>query len=509
MSDTWLERIRSANHFLKNRAGSRLRFLMSQRIFTVIIVFFVAHGSGSPSCFAQRDKLIESVNKLDATGWQDALKIWNWAEPGYQETKSSALLSDRLEKAGFEVKRGVAGIPTAFTATYGSGEPVIGILGEFDALPGLSQQAEADRAGRDDANSYGHGCGHHLFGMASAMAAQAVAKQIEAGNISGTIRYYGCPAEEGGSAKVFMVRDGLFNDCDTVLHWHPGSRNAAGDRSSLARIAVKFRFHGKSAHAAGAPEQGRSALDAVELTNHATQLLREHTPDFTRIHHVITAGGGAPNVVPDFAEVYYYVRHPNADVVKPLYKRLELCAKAGALATETKLEVNYQGGIREILPNRVLSEIVLKNLRAMNDLKYDDEQMKFALKLQATFSQPKPIDEIHKVANVSGEVGKGSTDVGDVSWVVPTTGFNTACWVPGTPGHSWQAVACGGTEIGHQGMNLAARVLAATAWDLFHSPETIQMAKMEHSMRVGDSEYESLLLEGQKPPLDYRKSPVK
>ena len=345
-------------------------------------------------------------------------------------------------------------------------------------------------------------------GGAGLRAAIAIAEQIRAGNIQGTVRFYGCPAEEGGSAKVFLVQAGLFKDCDAVLHWHPGSRNAAGDRSSLARMAVKFRFHGKASHAAGAPEQGRSALDAVELTNFAAQLLREHTPDFTRIHHVITAGGGAPNVVPNFSEVYYYIRHPKGKIVRPLYERLVLCAKAGALATQTKLEIKFEGGIREILPNNTLAEVTMKNLKELNNLKYTPKDIQFALKLQETISNPKPLSQIQRVEYNGGTIGKGSTDVGDVSWVVPTTGFSTACWVPGTPGHSWQAVACGGTEIAHKGMNLAAKVLAATAWDFYHSPETISLAREELQRRLGKEKYETLMQPGQKPPLDYRNPPV-
>ena len=475
---------------------------------TIATLIAVAFCMTATQSLADKKGAIEHVNNRAQYDWDAARQIWEWAEPGYQESKSSKLLASMLEKEAFKIETGVAEIPTAFTATFGSGSPVIGILGEFDALPGLTQTADSDRNPRKDANPYGHGCGHHLFGVASASASIAIAKQIEAGELKGTVRFYGCPAEEGGSAKVFMVRAGLFKDCDAVLHWHPSNRNAAGDRSSLARIAVKFRFRGQSAHAAGAPEQGRSALDAVELTNHASQLLREHTPDFTRIHHVITAGGGAPNVVPDFAEVYYYIRHPDSTVVKPLYARLEKCAKAGALATETKLEIDYQGGIREILPNKTLSDVVMANLKQLNDLEFTEDDIKFALKLQSTMVKPKPLSDIKKVDNISGTVGKGSTDVGDVSWVVPTTGFNTACWVPGTPGHSWQAVACGGTDIARKGMNLAARTLAATAWDLFKNPQTITAANDEHANRVGDRKYESLLLPGQAPPLDYRKAPV-
>lgn len=448
----------------------------------------------------------KSVASQSEVAWEMSQKIWNWAELGYQETQSAKLLADYLKDNGFKVTSGVAEIPTAFIAEYGEGKPVIGILGEYDALPGLSQSNSASRELRDSTNN-GHGCGHHLFGTASAIASVAIAEQIKAGHLKGTIRFYGCPAEEGGSGKVFLVRGGYFKDCDAVLHWHPSDKNAAGTRSSLARIAVRFRFHGKAAHAAGAPEQGRSALDAVELTNHATQLLREHTPEGTRIHHVITAGGDAPNVVPEFAEAYYYVRHPKSAVVADLYRRLVLCAKAGSLATETKLDVKHEGGILEILPNPTLANVVLKNLRELNDLKYNDDQLKFALKLQATMPKPRPIDSINTVIERRGDVGKGSTDVGDVSWVVPTVGFNTACWVPGTPGHSWQAVSCGGNTVAKQGMMLAGRVLAATAWDLMTTPAILKSAKKDLENGRGEAGYQPLMPADMKPPLNYRNAP--
>ena len=375
-------------------------------------------------------------------------------------------------------------------------------------MPGLNQQARPERGKLEDSDTnYGHGCGHHLFGVASAEACVAIAKQIKDGTFKGTVRFYGCPAEEGGSAKVFMVQAGLFNDCDAVLHWHPSSTNSAGDRSTLARNAVKFRFYGKAAHAAGAPEQGRSALDAVELTNFAAQLLREHTPDGTRIHHVITAGGEAPNVVPEFAEVYYYIRHPKSQVARELYARLVKCAQAGALATETKLEIDFQGGIVEILPNNILASITLKNLRNLNKLAWNNEETQFAARIQNTLDNPIPLTSIKHVVDVSGTIGMGSTDVGDVSWVVPTTGFNTACFVPGTPGHSWQAVACGGTTVARKGMHLAARVLAATAYDLFSSPEVMTAAQAELRQRLGGHPYRTLMVPGQKPPLEYRNPP--
>ncbi len=441
--------------------------------------------------------------------WQMARQIWDWAEVGYQEKRSSALLADALESGGFRVERGIAGIPTAFVATIGSGSPVIGILGEYDALPGLSQQAVPVRQPRADVNS-GHGCGHNLFGVASASACLALAEQVRAGNLKGTLRFYGCPAEEGGSAKAFMVRAHLFDDCDAVLHWHPSSENAIGDVSSQARIAVKFRFHGTAAHAAGAPEAGRSALDAVELTNHAAELLREHTPDFTRIHHVITAGGDAPNIVPDFAEVSYYIRHPRADVVQPLYARLVKCAEAGALATETRLEIQYLGGIVEIVPNTALGAVVRSNLSRLNDLKYDETEAEFARRIREPLARPlPPLEGLARVVDHTGRVGTGSTDVGDVSWIVPTSGFTTACFVPGTSAHSWQAVAAGGTTIGRKGMVLAARTLAASAWDLFRSPNVLRSAKAELRRRLEGRPYRTLLGPDQKPPLDYRNAPAR
>lgn len=473
-----------------------------------VMAIVSALAIGFPSSLAaQTVEFGTFVERHEPAGWDAAQRIWEWAEPGYQETRSSELLAGMLAARGFRVERGVAGIPTAFTATFGTGSPVIGILGEYDALPGLAQQAVTDRLAPAGGNGYGHACGHHLFGSASAVAALALADQLQATPRSGTIRFYGCPAEEGGSGKTFMVRAGLFADCDAVLHWHPSSRNSAGDASCLARVAVKFRFRGTSAHAAGAPEQGRSALDAVELTAHASELLREHTPDFTRIHHVVTAGGAAPNVVPDFSEMFFYIRHPQGEVVRDLYPRLVKCAQAGSLATDTKLEVEHLGGTVEMLPNETLAAIALKHLQAAKPLEYTPAEREFALKLQATLGKPEPLEQLSKVFDSSHELTKGSTDVGDVSWVVPTAGFTTACWVPGTPAHSWQAVSAGGTTIGRKGMRRAAEILSLTGWELLTSPETLAAAKAEHAKRLGERKYQPLLLPDQKPPLDYRKSP--
>jgi aminobenzoyl-glutamate utilization protein B len=276
----------------------------------------------------------------------------------------------------------------------------------------------------------------------------------------------------------------------------------------MARVAVKFRFHGIASHAAAAPEKGRSALGAAELCAHATELLRQHTPDLTRIHHTITHGGGnAPNVVPEFAEMFYYIRHPDFREVQKLYPRLVKCAEAGALATETKLETAYLGGTLELVPNNELAQVVRKNMTALNRMQYTPEESKFALRIQETLEEKTDLNVIANVEDVSGRVGKGSTDVGDVSWVVPTAGFYSACFVPGTPTHSWQAVAAGGTSIGKQGMQLAAKTLAASAWDLFQDPKLIAAAKEEFVRRLNGRKYEPLLLKDQPPPLDYRQSP--
>ncbi len=477
----------------------------------LLLCGILALSAGHTRVLGQTDNpeqgVLQSLADRRESSWQTAQKIWQAADPGYQETVSSELLADAAAAAGLTVRRQVAEIPTAFIAEFGSGHPVIGILGEYDALPGLSQQAEPERLARPGEHNWGHACGHHLFGTASLSAAIAVAEQIRSGKLAGTIRFYGCPAEEGGSGKVFMVQAGLFNDCDAVLHWHPGSRNAAGDRSSLARIAVKYQFEGRTAHAASAPHLGRSALDAVELTAHASELMREHTPENTRIHHVITSGGDAPNVVPPFAEIYYYIRHPEGRFLKPLYERLELCARAGALATETQLKVRYEGGIREILPNSVLTGVVRRRLQSQNDLQWTEAEQKFAARIQQTLDTKDGLEALRQVDDVDNTIGKGSTDVGDISWVVPTTGFTTVCWVPGTPAHSWQAVAAGGMSIGEKGMHLAARTLALTAVDLFRSPDVLQQAVAELKQRLGTEKYESLMRPGQKPPLDYRNPP--
>lgn len=434
-----------------------------------------------------------------------ALEIWENAELGYKEKKSSALLQETLKKEGFSVNAGVAEIPTAFVATYGSGQPVIAILAEFDALPGLAQQAVPEKKGIEG-KAGGHGCGHHLFGTASVAAGISIKKLIEEKKLIGTIKVFGCPAEEGGSGKVYMVRAGLFNDVDVAIHWHPGDENGITMTSALANSSAKFRFYGLSAHAAGAPERGRSALDAVESMDYMVNLMREHIPQETRIHYVITQGGKAPNVVPDFAEVYYYVRHPKRDQVKEIFERVVTTAKAAAMGTETRMDYEIIGGTHDLLLNRSLADVMQKNLEKVGGVKYTEEEKLFAKRIQSSFNFSYPsvdaADSI-KPLKIGMDAGGGSTDVGDVSYVVPTVGLRAATWAPGTPAHSWQAVAAGGTEIGTKGMMVAAKTMAMTAIDLFTNPLLIQKAKEEFIQSKGNYKYEALL-GTRKPALNYR-----
>ena len=439
---------------------------------------------------------------------QVANKIWEYAEVGYQETKSSALLQETLSQAGFKIEKGVAGMPTAFIASYGTGKPVIGILGEYDALPGVSQDAVPELK-KVEGRPAGHACGHHLFGTASAAAAIAVKDWLIANKKGGTIRFYGTPAEEGGSGKVYMVREGLFKDVDVVFHWHPGAQNNASAGSSLANKTGKFRFYGIASHAAAAPDRGRSALDGVEAMNDMVNMMREHVTQESRIHYVITRGGEAPNVVPAFAEVYYYARHPSRAVVKDMWERLTRAAQGAALGTDTKVEWEITGGVYDLLPNEALARVVDANLRAVGGYTYREGEKDFATKIQKTFTTETPnlttTNTIGEFKVSPSGVGFGSTDVGDVSWVVPTAGLSTATWVPGTAAHSWQAVAAGGTSIGYKGMMMAAKTLALSMMDVYTNPTSIDNAWKEFRGRTGENfKYEALI--GDRPPaLDYRK----
>lgn len=434
-----------------------------------------------------------------------ARKIWNLAEVGYQERESSALLQSELKSAGFAIQAGVAGMPTAFVASFGSGKPVIGILAEFDALPGITQDDSPERR-PIEAKAAGHACGHHLFGTGSAAAAIAVKEWLGRSGTTGTIRVYGTPAEEGGAGKVYMVREGLFRDVDVVLHWHAGDANDASPGSSLANKSAKFRFRGVSAHAAAAPERGRSALDGVEAMNHMVNLMREHVPEDTRIHYVITAGGSAPNVIPDFAEVFYYVRHPDPKQVAELFDRVVKASEGAALGTGTTVTHEVIHGIYAMLPNDTLGRLMDRNLRRVGGVTYSPQERAFAERLRPSLgADAPPITRAAEIAEYGIKEAGGSTDVADVSWVVATGGLRTATWVPGTAAHSWQAIAAGGTSIGVKGMMVAAKTLALTAMDLFSDPNLVAAAQAEYRKRVGPNFTYVPLVGNRPPPLDYRK----
>ena len=452
---------------------------------------------------AKYTKILKSIQENKSVYSSVAQQIWSYAEMGYQEEKSSALLQKTLKAEDFEITTGVAEIPTAFIASYGSGGPIIGVLGEFDALPGLSQKALPYKVSNDA--KAGHACGHHLFGTASAAAAIALKNYLIAQNMPGTIRFYGCPAEEGGSGKVYMTRAGLFDDVDIALHWHADSKNSAGIRPALANKSAKFRFYGVSAHAAGAPEKGRSSLDAVEAMNNMVNMMREHTTESTRIHYVITKGGEAPNVVPDFAEVYYYARHSTRSEVVNVFDRIVNAAKGAALGTGTSMEYEMIGGTHELLHNETLQKIVHKNLETVGGYSYTLAEKVFAKKISESLGlvlDTKFTEGVEPYSD-NGKAG-GSTDVGDVSFAVPTVGLRAATWVPGTPAHSWQAVAAGGTDIGNKGMMVAAKTLALTGMQLLDNPKIIKAAKEEFIKKRGVDFKYSPMLGDRKPALNYR-----
>lgn len=450
-------------------------------------------------------------------------EIWGYAELGYKEFNSSKALEDALEEAGFTLERGVAEIPTAFVASYSNGAgPVIGILGEFDALPGLSQDCVPYRKPLEN-GAPGHGCGHNLLGVAGLASVMAVKQAMDAGEVKGTIRYYGCPAEEGGAGKAFMANAGLFNDVDICLTWHPDTFNGTLYTNFLANYRVVFRFRGKTAHAAMDPFNGRSALDAVELMNVGVNYLREHMIPDARVHYVITKGGVAPNVVPDFAESLYSVRAPRTDQLDALFERVKDIAKGAALMTGTEVEIQVISGMSNMLLNETINEVLQAKLEEVGAPKFSEEEHAFARELSKSIppesletSAPvygldsKAVAELKKQVLFeeilppfkSEVVQPGSTDVGDVSWAAPTGQIFTACWALGSPGHSWQIVAQGKMGIGQRGMLYAGKVMALSALEFMKNTELRAQAREEFKQRRAAVNYVSPIPDGTKPPLN-------
>jgi len=452
-------------------------------------------------------------------------KIWAFAETGYQETQSAHLLAESLETAGFSVNRGIAEIPTAFVASYGSDKPVIAILGEFDALPGLSQKIAPSQQPIESGGN-GHGCGHNLLGVGSLAAAMAVKEALDAGDVQGTIRYYGCPAEENGSGKAFMARAGVFDDVDLSLTWHPGMFNGSISVNMLSNIKVKFKFHGRASHAAADPQNGRSALDAVELMNVGVNYLREHIIQDARLHYVILNGGGiAPNVVPPYAESLYMIRAPRPDQLKPIYERVLDVARGATLMTGTEMEYAVISGASNLVFNDTIVDVLHEKMDVVPPPTFTEEERSFARDLASTF--PKGGGMMEGFAKMLGPNVKqllanakealllevimpafkkdialpGSTDVGDVSWVTPTGQIMTTCYAYGTPGHSWQLVAQSGMSIGHKGMIYAGKILALSALKFMQNAELLAKAQSEFADRIKATPYVHLIPEGVKPPL--------
>lgn len=468
----------------------------------------------------QDTELLEFLEEIETkksalTGLSD--QIWGFAETAFEEFQSVQALCSFLEQEGFSVERGAYGVSTAFTATFGSGSPRIGILGEFDALSGLNQTAGVFQKESANPEANGHGCGHNLLGVGGIAAALVVKKYLESG-FSGTVIYYGCPGEEGGSGKAFMARGGAFADLDCALAWHPSTLNMVYQNSSLANFQLEYTFHGISAHAAGSPEMGRSALDALELMNVGTQFLREHMIEKARVHYAITnTGGYSPNVVQNLAKAIYLVRAPQQGQAQELAKRVEKIAEGAAIMTETTVEHRLIKSCANMISNRVLEQVLYQSLQALGTPEYTDEeyaqtrqyadtapsgadrgymdavQERLDPKNQQLLLQKKsgplydfivPYEPLHIV-----RVEAGSTDVGDVSWKCPTVQLYAATWAPGTPGHSWQVVAQGKSTWAKKGMLYAGKALALTALQLLRQPALLAQAKEEHNLTLAGKTY--------------------
>ncbi|CAK7018741.1 amidohydrolase [Tissierella sp.] len=454
-----------------------------------------------------KSHVLEYLKDISEEVKELSLKVWNNPETSGNEKESSNLYKDILKSYGFEIKE-VKGMENAFIGEYGSGSPVIAVLGEYDALPGLSQSLDT-KFNPVEVNGPGHGCGHNLLGSAAIGSVLAIKKYLEETKINGTIRFYGCPEEETLIGKVKMIKAGAFDGCDLALSWHPMNANTAIERGFLSNNSIKFKFHGISAHAAQSPESGRSALDAVELMNVGANYLREHVIDSARIHYTITNAGGAPNIVPKEAESWYFVRAPYRKDVEEITERLFKIAKGAAMMTETTVEYEVLGGCYEMLPNKVLFDLTHKNMVEIGSPTYTEEELQFAKAIQETLDPNMVEAEIKKFIssdsdekiyihqevlekeNVNSVVVSGSSDSGDVSWIMPMNLFLTATWPLGVPAHSWQATSASGSSMGMKGMIYAAEIFSGMMYDLLNDPKLVEEANAEFNKRTEKRKYVS------------------
>jgi aminobenzoyl-glutamate utilization protein B len=459
------------------------------------------------------ERIDEMIEKKREKFIEISQRIWELAEKSYEETASADLLCRSLEAEGFSLKRDVAGIPTAFVGSYGSGKPVVAILGEFDALAGLSQEAGIAEQKPIEKDGNGHGCGHNLLGTGAFAAAAAVKEYMQENNLPGTVRYYGCPAEENGDAKAYMARDGVFDDVDFSLTWHPAPANAVSAMNALATYQVYFRFKGRSAHAAAAPHLGRSALDAVELMNVGVNYLREHIIPQARVHYAVTnTGGYSPNVVQSNAEVLYLIRAPKVVQVEQIYQRMIKIAEGAALMTETEMELEFDSGTSDLIKNRTIDHVMLDNYHKLGTPEFTKDEVNFAKQIQETLSEDELNNLWHHsmkgqvlsdtILPLTDEEAFASTDVADVSQVTPTSQAHAVTMANGTSLHTWQVVAQGGSSIGQKGMLHAAKVIAATAVEVMQDKKLIQQAKQELEEKLGANGYVSPIPKDVVPPVN-------
>jgi aminobenzoyl-glutamate utilization protein B len=477
---------------------------MLNRTLMISLACLLAAGTGLARDLGSAQTLaLDAAGQLEDLTGEISRDLWKLSETALKEERSAKLLSDVLGAEGFSVEPGVAGLPTAFLATWGEGRPIIGILAEYDALPGVGNAAVPERAPREDGVTAGQGCGHNLFGAASVVGAIAVKRAMEELGLEGTIRLYGTPAEETVVGKVYMAREGLFDDLDVGIDWHPGTETGTRNQPGRAMNSFTVEYFGQAAHGARDPWNGRSALDAVELMNYGVNLMREHVEPTARIHYVIPGGGDAPNVVPEYAKVWYYVRDANRETVQGYYDRILKIAEGAALATGTTHKVSLITGVHECLMNRPLQEAVQANLELVGGPEYTDEEQDFARRLQR-FLEVEEKGYVGEVLPLQDEVQPlegGSTDVCEVSYIVPEIGFRVTTAAAGVPWHSWATTACHGTSAGIKGAVVAAKVIALTAADLVTDPELLAAAKKDFLERSGGRPYQSPVPADQPPPL--------
>lgn len=449
---------------------------------------------------AAKKAVVQSVEDHQAELIAISDSIWAMAETAFQETGSSDLLADYAEANGFEVERGVAGIPTAFVATYGSGSPVISVLGEYDALPGISQKAQPTKEPLN-AGAAGHGCGHNLFGTASLASAIAIKELIAAGQLKGTVKFLGTPAEEKFFAKIWMVREGLWDGVDVNVSWHPAAQTEADVQSTLALVDFMVEFSGQAAHASMDPWNGRSASDALELYTTGINYYREHIRPTVRIHYHIQDGGQVVNVVPDYARLWVRVRDTKREGLMPVYERVMEMAQGAAIMANVDYKISLISGIYEVLVNRAGGEIMQQNLELLGPITYSEEEEAFAREIQKATGKPQVgmDSSVSPLRETLEHPGGGSTDVGDVSWNVANINLGVTTAPKDTPWHSWAVVACGGMSIGHKGMLQAAKVMGMTMADLFENPKLVEKVKDEYKMRKGDTTYEPNIPDGPPP----------